>query len=141
LFAAAYAELRRQSDWSQKAFVLGAPLEEHANGEAEIHDYAENVNRVTFSVRARGGAPATVLLVSVVQDGGWSARDETGRVLPTTLANGPFLAVSVPDGVHKVVLDYVPPGARPGLAVSFGTLLAVVAAGLAARARRAATGV
>ncbi|HEV2064026.1 MAG TPA: hypothetical protein VGS00_05705, partial [Thermoanaerobaculia bacterium] len=27
LFVAAYAELRRQSDWSQKAFVLGAPLE------------------------------------------------------------------------------------------------------------------
>ncbi len=141
LFAAAYAELRRQSDWSQKAFVLGAPLEERANGEAEIHDYAESVGRVTFGVRARGGAPATVLLVSVVQDGGWSGRDETGRLLPTTLANGPFLAVSVPDGAHEVVLDYAPPGARAGLAVSLGTLLAVAVAGMAARASRAATGV
>jgi len=141
LFAAAYAELKRQSDWSQKAFVLGAPTEERANGEAEIRDYAESLSRLTFSVRARsGGGSGTVLLVSVVQDGGWTGRDDRGLRIPTTLANGPFLAVSVPDGAHEVVLDYSPPGARAGLAVSLGTLLVVAAAGIAARASKAATG-
>ncbi|MGH9399825.1 MAG: hypothetical protein ACRD00_05620, partial [Thermoanaerobaculia bacterium] len=89
------------------------------------------------------GSPETILVSSLVQDGGWSGRDENGRRLPTTLANGPFLAVSVEDGAREVVLDYVPPGARAGLAVSLGTLLAVAAAvaGMAARASRAATGV
>jgi hypothetical protein len=141
LFAAAYPELKRQTDWSQRAFVLGAPQGEHVNGEAEIHDYAESVSRVTFGVRARGGPAGTVLLVSLVQDGGWSGRDETGRLLATALANGPFLSVAVPDGAHDVVLDYAPPGARAGLAVSLGTLLSVAVVGIAARASRAATGV
>ena len=141
LFVAAYAELKRQGNWSQKAFVLSAPLEEHANGEAEISDYAESLGRVTFGVRARGGSPETVLLLSLVQDGGWSGRDEAGRLLPTALANGPFLAVSVTDGAHTVTLDYAPPGARAGLAVSLGMLLSVAVAGIAASARRAATGV
>ena len=138
LFSESYAELKRQSDWSQRAYVLGAPLGEHANGEAEINGYAESVGRIAFGVRARGGAPRTVLLVSVVQDGGWSGRDESGQVVPTTLANGPFLAVSVPDGSHDVVLDYAPPGARAGLAVSLGMLLSVAVAGIAVRARRSA---
>lgn len=140
-FAAAYPELKLQSDWSQKAFVLGAPEGERANGEAEVHDYTEFVSRVTFGVRARGGSPGTVLLVSLVQDGGWSARDGTGRVLPKTLANGPFLAVSVPDGAHRVVLAYAPPGSRAGLAVSLVTLLSVAVAVISVSARRAATGV
>lgn len=141
LFAASYGELKRQSDWSQKAFVLGAPQIEHANGDAEVHDYAESGARITFRVRATGDGHPTVLLLSVVQDGGWSGRDATGHVLSTTLANGPFLAVSVPDGTSEVVLDYAPPGARAGVALSLATLLSVAVAGIAARARRAATGV
>ncbi|MGH9364529.1 MAG: DUF6044 family protein [Thermoanaerobaculia bacterium] len=140
LFLAAYEDLQHQADWRQKAFVLGAARQERANGEAEIHDYAEAVSRVTFRVRARGGSPETILVSSLVQDGGWSGRDENGRRLPTTLANGPFLAVSVPDGAHKVVLDYAPPGSRTGLLVSLGTLLCMAVAAVAMRASRIATG-
>ena len=105
------------------------------NGRAEVLDYAETANRVTF--RARTSGAGAVLVASLVDDGGWRARDETGRSLPIARANGPFLAVRVPAGDHGVRLDYAAPGFRTGAAVSAATLAAVLL--LATRRFRART--
>jgi uncharacterized membrane protein YfhO len=67
-------------------------------------------------------------VASFVQDGGWKAREEAGRSLKTTLADGPFLAVSVPAGDHRIVFDYAPPGWDSGLVVSLATAAILAAA-------------
>jgi hypothetical protein len=132
LFGEVLTEIARLPDFHEKALVLGAPAGERANGQVEISGYTESTNRATFHARVRGGSPETLLVSSLVQDGGWSVRGEGGRRLAATLANGPFLAVWLPDGESEVVLDYAPPGWREGLAVSTGAL--VLLAALALRA-------
>ena len=79
-----------------------------------------------------------MLVASLIQDGGWRARDETGRRLPTTLANGPFLALTVDRGEHRVVLDYTPPGWRAGVAVSILTAAGLLVASVRSGRRRSA---
>ena len=135
LFPGVLPKLGALSDFRERAFVLGAPAGERENGEAEVLDYTESENRASF--RSRAAAPV-VLLASLVQDGGWRARDETGRRLPTTLANGPFLALTVDAGEHRVVLDYTPPGWRAGVAVSLLTATGLLVAALRSGLRRAA---
>ena len=76
------------------------------------------------------------MVASLVQDGGWTARDETGRPLPTGRANGPFLAVAIPEGDHRIRLRYAPPGSRTGAVVTIGTAAALLAAAVAVRVRR-----
>ena len=113
----------------------------------EISDYRESTNRVAFHSRAPGDR-FVLASASLVQDGGWSARDEAGRKVPVArlrgtsqsppgigLAGGPFLEISIPPGDHDLILDYSPPGFRAGCAISFAALL--VAAGAGAFARRA----
>jgi uncharacterized membrane protein YfhO len=74
-------------------------------------------------------------VASLVNDGGWRAHDEAGNPLATGRVNGPFLAVRVPAGEHRVRLDYAPPGFRAGALVSAASLaLAIVL--LAASRRR-----
>lgn len=119
----------------EKAFVLGEGAGERENGEAAITDYTESTNRATF--RAQAELPA-LLVASLVQDGGWRVHDETGRSLPTTLADGPFLAFTVPAGEHRVVLSYAPPGWRLGVAVSVMTAILLAAVGLGRSKIRAA---
>jgi uncharacterized membrane protein YfhO len=65
-------------------------------------------------------------VASLVQDGGWSASDETGRRIAVTLANGPFLALQAPAGDHRLLLKYRPPGFLTGRWISLGGLLGVV---------------
>ena len=63
---------------------------------------------------------------SVYQDGGWRAltgdatADGAGVLepVPTTLANGPFVAVWMPPGGHRLDLLYRPPGFAAALAAS-----------------------
>jgi hypothetical protein len=106
-------------------------------GDARISDYRETTNGATF--RADVGGETAQLGASLVQDGGWTARDETGASLPVARANGPFLAVTVPRGSHRVRLRYAPPGLPAGLALSAA---GIAAAGLAfATRRQRATGV
>ena len=121
-------EIAALEDFGAHAFVLGQPAGERENGPVEIADYAESGSRVSF--RSRASAPA-VLATSLVQDGGWTARDGDGSRLETTLVDGPFLAVIVPAGQTRVRLAYAPPGWRWGLALSGATalLLAAAAAG------------
>ncbi len=105
-----------------------------ANGAARVSDYRESTNAAVFRTEAARGW--TVVVASLVQDGGWTAQDETGRPLPTGRANGPFLAVAIPEGDHRIRLRYAPPGSRPGAVVTFGTAAALLAAAVAGRVRR-----
>ena len=104
------------------------------NGPARVSDYREWTNSAAFRTTAAPGG--TVVVASLVQDGGWTARDETGRPLPTGRANGPFLAVAIPEGEHRIRLRYAPPGSRAGAVVTIGTVAALLAAANAGRVRR-----
>jgi hypothetical protein len=137
-------EMLRALDWAHEAVVedpsgaLGSIPGE--NGAAEILDYAESANRVTFRVRtspASSGAGA-ILVASLVNDGGWRARDESGRRLPIARADGPFLALRVPAGEHRIRLAYAAPGFRVGAFVSAAACLGILL--LAMRRFRARTG-
>ena len=112
-------------DWREHAFVLGREAKVIVNGQARITEYRESTNEASFRVRVSGEAAEAFLVASLTQDGGWSARDESGRRIDATLANGPFLALRVPSGDHLIFLRYSPPGFRTGAGVTAACLLAV----------------
>ena len=133
LFGEAFQDIRSNRNWKATAWVLGGPAGEQPGVAAEISDYTETTNAAAFTAKLPSGEAWVV--VSMVQDGGWSARDETGSRLDVRRANGPFLAVRVPAGSHRVRLRYLPPGFSVGLAI--GAATAVLLIGLAvARASR-----
>jgi hypothetical protein len=110
---------------------LGAPAaRENAAGITEIR---ERTNALAFTAAAP--AAGAVVVATVVQDGGWRARDERG-LLAAGRANGPFLAVRLRPGTHRVELSYQPPGFRTGAAISAGTILAGALGALLAARRR-----
>ena len=77
-------------------------------------------------MRVAAAESGAFLVTSLVQDGGWSAYDDAGRVIGTTLANGPFLALQVRGGDHAISLAYWPPGFRTGMLISVLTLFVTV---------------
>lgn len=81
----------------------------------------------------------TVVVASLAEDGGWTARDERNAVLPVSRANGAFLAVTVPAGEHRVRLRYSPPGSRVGLLVTLGTAIGTLVLAVARRRRPASS--
>ena len=99
-------------------FPSGGILE---NPHAAIGQVIERTNTVRFPASVSGSA-ASILISSLVTDGGWSAKDERGGRLPVGLANGPFLAIAVPPGEHVVTLTYRPPGFRLGAVISLFSL-------------------
>lgn len=104
-----------------------------ADGRASVSAYIERTNSASFQAGVAPGAGDSLLMTSLVQDGGWSAIDGKGRGVRTATANGPFLALSLPPGRHDVHLRYLPPGFRAGLVISLATLSAVLATLLARR--------
>ncbi|HEY7113823.1 MAG TPA: YfhO family protein [Thermoanaerobaculia bacterium] len=113
------------------------PLVFAADGSAaEVWDHVETFNSVAFRVRAPRPA---VLVASLVDDGGWRARDESGRAIALGRASGPFLEVRVPAGDHRIRLDYASPGFRTGAVVSLATA-AVAALLLTVRPRGSPAG-
>ncbi|HWC65890.1 MAG TPA: hypothetical protein VG777_07395, partial [Thermoanaerobaculia bacterium] len=130
----------REIDGGRRALVVadeGAPLPSAAGSSPRprISTIREDRNSLSFVADLAGRAPR-VVLASEVQDGGWRARDELGR-LPTGRANGPFLAVGVRPGRHRVTLSYAPPGLRTGIVAAAAA--ALLAAGALLRRRPAAT--
>ncbi|HMA18274.1 MAG TPA: hypothetical protein VKS03_07530 [Thermoanaerobaculia bacterium] len=104
-------------------------------GTARIGDYRETTNEASF--RAEVSGEAEELVASLVQDGGWTARDESGALLSVSRSQGPFLAVTVPGGSHRVRLRYRPPGSREGAAVSAAGIVLAVLAAVRGRSTRA----
>ena len=134
-FGAAFPAIAANRDWRERAWVLWHEDGEAPGGKAELSDYAESTNAISFRARVAEG-PACIVL-SVVQDGGWSARDEKGVRIPIFRANGPFFAVALMPGEHTVRLTYWPPGFIPGALISAATAVVLVAAAVIARRRSA----
>src|SRR5262249_42452828 len=86
-FGAPARALSAKSDWKEHAFVLG-PDQVIRNGPVRISDYSEAASRVSFRAEVEDPAGAHVV-ASLIDDGGWAARDEHGGWIPTSLANGP----------------------------------------------------
>ncbi len=109
------------------------------NASAAISAYAETVNTVTFRAAVPAGSSALVS-TSLTDDGGWTARDASGRRIETqrTPGGGPFVALSLPPGEHRVLLRYSPRGFRAGALLSGVTLVAAAIALAASRRRRPA---
>jgi hypothetical protein len=133
-FGGAFAQIAANRDWRDQAWVLWDRDGELVNGQAEITDYRESTNSASFHARVTGGITAVVL--SLAQDGGWSARDEKGSEIAVLRANGPFLAVALPPGEHRVFLSYASPGTYAGAIISVATLLLLLGGVAIALARR-----
>jgi hypothetical protein len=109
-----------------------------ANGRAAISAYSETVDTAAFRASVAAGTPALVV-TSLTDDGGWTAREgKGGRRMATLRANGPFLALLLSPGEHRVLLEYSSPGFREGVLLSAATLLAAAIALVASRRRRSA---
>jgi uncharacterized membrane protein YfhO len=100
---------------------------------AAVTEYRESTNAASF--HARLTEPARVV-VSLAQDGGWSAKNGSGRAIPISRAEGILLALDLPAGDSDVRLSYVPPGMRAGAAISAVTAAAILAVGIMVRRRR-----
>lgn len=103
-----------------------------------LTEYREETNAISFRARVTAGAGPVRAVASVVDDGGWSALDETGRDLAIGRARGILLLLSLPPGEHTIRLRYRPPGFAAGLALSLATAvtLVLVTAVMAVTARR-----
>jgi len=134
-FGPAFAEITANRDFRATAWILSDRAGEEPGGDASISNYAETTNAVELDVAA--AAPSWVVL-SIVQDGGWSARDTAGRALPLSRANGPFLALKVSAGETHVRMHYRPPGFVPGAWISGASLVILMLVSVGLR-RRAAT--
>ena len=73
------------------------------------------------------------LVVRESYDPGWHARSERGEPLRVVPAQVRFLAVEVPAGARRIVLDYTPPHATAGLALAGAALAGVVVSQIWAR--------
>jgi hypothetical protein len=133
-FGPAFAEISTNPDFRTTAWILSDRDGEVGGGEAVLSRYEESTNAVRLDASVPAGSDGAWVVLSIVQDGGWSARDAEGRVLAVHRANGPFLALRLPPGDTRVRLEYSPPGFRAGVAISAATVL--VLAAVAVRRRR-----
>ena len=137
-----YRALFEGLDWRREAVVLDdgdsgfRPASGDAGAAVEIRDEEETSNRAAFTARVARGTGNAIVVTSYVSDGGWRVHDETGARIATGRANGPFLALSVPPGEHRLTLDYATPGFRLGFGISLATALGAAAVAAARRARR-----
>ncbi|HYK43401.1 MAG TPA: hypothetical protein VE007_13520 [Thermoanaerobaculia bacterium] len=103
-------------------------------GSVVVSGYRESTNSASFHARL---AEPSRLVVSLVQDGGWSAKDGSGRRIPLARAEGLLLALDLPAGDSDVRLSYLPPGMAAGASISAAAaVLILVAALLRFRARK-----
>jgi hypothetical protein len=135
----AFRNIVANTDWRGRAWILGDGEGETSGGSAEISDYDETTNSAAF--RARVTAAPAYVVVSLVQDGGWSAEDHHGEKLPLLRANGPFMAIKLPEGETRVRLRYRPPGSGAAAIAGLTGSLLLCAAGVAVSRRRRARAV
>src|SRR5262249_5950660 len=103
---------------------------------AAIRDYQETTNGAAFHVAVEG--PGEVeLAASLLEDGGWSARDGSGRKLAVgRRPEAPLLTLRLQKGEHDVRLTYRPPLLREGASVTAATAAALAVWALRRRRRR-----
>jgi hypothetical protein len=89
-----------------------------------------------LELRVSAQTPA-LLVLSEVWDPGWRALLD-GEDVPVLVANHTLRAIPIPPGEHTLLLSYDPPWLRVGIAVTLGTMLAIVVVwvGLAYRESR-----
>ena len=107
---------------------------EDGSDPVEIASYRETANRVDANFHAPARS-AVAIRTSFVEDGGWSVRDGSGRLLEKSTAHAPFLSFELPAGQTRVRLAYSPPGFFAGSAVSLSALAAVLAWAISRRIR------
>ncbi|HEY1252645.1 MAG TPA: YfhO family protein, partial [Thermoanaerobaculia bacterium] len=134
LFGGSFREIFRNADWKKTAWILDGGSAGGSGGAAETGDFRERTNSLEFTANVTSERAWIVL--SLVQDGGWTARDETGKPLALRRANGPFMALRLPAGTHRVRLRYVPPGLPAGVAISAATAAVLLALALVRLRRR-----
>jgi hypothetical protein len=134
-FGPAFGSIAGNRDWAGHAWILWYAAGETSGGSATVTDYRESTNAIEVRARVAPGSPAAVVL-SVVQDGGWSARDASGARVELRRANGPFMAAVLNPGDHAVHLTYRPPGFVAGAIVGAVTAAVLVACSLRARRPR-----
>lgn len=88
-----------------------------SRADARITSYSPN--RIAAQSQSRCAA---TLVFSEIAYPGWTATID-GRPAPLLLADYLFRAVSVPAGKHEVVLSFVSPGLRQGMALSFVAMM------------------
>jgi hypothetical protein len=120
--------LAANPDFATRALLFSATDRPTGWTAARPADSALEIRAVTPArLEARAHlVEARLLASSVYQDGGWRLLLD-GRLHPTMLANGPFVASWLPAGEHRVDLVYRAPGFMAGLG-----LAALALAGLAA---------
>ena len=94
------------------------------------------LGRLEVEIPESGASRPGWLVVRESYDPGWRARSERGEPLHVVPAQVRFLAVEVPAGVRRVVLDYEPPHVREGLAIAAVAAAAVAVSQLWARRSR-----
>jgi uncharacterized membrane protein YfhO len=77
-----------------------------------------------------------ILVTSLVQDGGWTARTGEGKRLTTLKANAVFLGMVLDAGRQEIRLDYSPPGFGTGMLVTLAAVLVCAASLVLDRRRR-----
>jgi uncharacterized membrane protein YfhO len=108
---------------SSEVDVIEAPEETlpgpATEGVAKIERYEPEVVRVWV----KASQPAVLILLDAF-DQGWTAKLESGLVLPIMRANALVRAVAVPAGTHLVTFSYKTPLLKAGAAASLvGCLL------------------
>jgi len=121
-YGPAFAEMARRSDWAETAWIPAAGTGVVDNGPATVSGYRERTNGASFDVTSPG-VSRILVVTSLVQDGGWRARDDSGHGLETARANGPFVAVWASGLKTRVELDYRPPGFSAGAGVALFVVL------------------
>lgn len=128
-------------EYRERALVLAIPRQRLASGVVRQEPRGvlvvdRTTNAMTLDVRSGSSASRAIVVGSVVQDGGWTAENESGETVPVSLANGPFLALIVPPGNPRIRLSYRPPGLGLGLLLTgLSAGAAVVVAIVQSRAR------
>ena len=100
--------------------------------------YSERTNSVEFRTSVAGRTPLPVV-ASFVQDGGWSAKLDSGERLALR-SEDLLIAMDLPPGDHRVVMRYTPPGALAGASVTAVTALGLICAAWLRRKQKSARG-
>ncbi|MFL6236282.1 MAG: YfhO family protein [Thermoanaerobaculia bacterium] len=120
-------QLAANPDFAARALVPPSPDRPAAWTAARPADSAIEILTIGPSLLVAQArlAEERLLASSVYQDGGWRLFLD-GRLFPTGVADGPFLAAWLPAGEHRVELVYRAPGFPAGLGLAAVALASLI---------------